>query len=422
MDTAADLSHIPFWGLPRAERHEAFRRLRALDQPVFFRENKIPFIGHGPGYYALVRHADVTEASREPAVFSSEPTANSIPDMPRWLAVYFGSMINMDDPRHARLRRIVSRAFTPRILAKMEEDLGRAAREIVDGAVREGPGDFVPQIAARLPVRVICDMMGIPAEHHDRVLRRTNTILANADSEYSGVVVDPSRPDASFGRWTTARGLVALLRAGHDLNGLARRLAAERRRRPTGDLTSMLVHGEERLTAQELGSFFILLVVAGSETTRNAIAHGLKLLTDHPGQRALLLEDFDGHIAGAVEEIVRYSSPVIQFRRTVTRDHTMNGHDYHAGDKVLLFYNSANRDEAVFRDPDVFDITRSPNPQVGFGGPGPHYCLGAHLARREITVMFRELFDRMPAIRSVDEPSYLLSNFINGVKHMSYRF
>ncbi|MEV1204866.1 cytochrome P450, partial [Microbispora rosea] len=207
MDTAADLSHIPFWGLPQAERHEAFRRLRALDHPAFFRENKIPFIGHGAGYYALVRHADVTGASRDPAVFSSEPTANSVPDMPRWLAVYFGSMINMDDPRHARLRRIVSRAFTPRILAKMEEDLGRAAREIVGEAVREGPGDFVTQIAARLPVRVICDMMGIPAEHHDRVLRRTNTILANADSEYSGVAVDPSRPDGSFGRWTTARGL-----------------------------------------------------------------------------------------------------------------------------------------------------------------------------------------------------------------------
>ncbi|WP_204055652.1 cytochrome P450 [Microbispora corallina] len=422
VDADLDLSRIPFWALPQARRHEAFRRLRRLDRPVFLAENKIPFLPQGAGYYALVRHADVTEASRNAGVFSSEPTANSIPDMPRWLAVYFGSMINMDDPRHARLRRIVSRAFTPRILAKMEEDLQRAAEEIVSRAMEEGPGDFVTQIAARLPVQVICDMMGIPPKFHDVVLRRTNTILANADSEYSGIEVDLSRPDAPMSRWTTARGLAALLRAGHGLSSLARHLAHERRRRPTGDLTSLLVNGEERLTSQELGSFFILLVVAGSETTRNAIAHGLKLLTDNPGQRALLTADFEGRIAGAVEEIVRYCSPVIQFRRTVTRDHTMNGQDYRRGDKVLLFYTSANRDEAVFDDPDVFDITRSPNPHVGFGGPGPHYCLGAHLARREITVMFRELFTRMPEIRSEGEPSYLLSNFINGVKHLGYRY
>ncbi|ETK32106.1 cytochrome P450 [Microbispora sp. ATCC PTA-5024] len=422
VDADLDLSRIPFWALPQARRHEAFRRLRRLDRPVFLTENKIPFLPQGAGYYALVRHADVTEASRNAGVFSSEPTANSIPDMPRWLAVYFGSMINMDDPRHARLRRIVSRAFTPRILAKMEEDLQRAAEEIVSRAMEEGPGDFVTQIAARLPVQVICDMMGIPPKFHDLVLRRTNTILANADSEYSGIEVDLSRPDAPMSRWTTARGLAALLRAGHGLSSLARHLAHERRRRPTGDLTSLLVNGEERLTSQELGSFFILLVVAGSETTRNAIAHGLKLLTDNPQQRALLTADFEGRIAGAVEEIVRYCSPVIQFRRTVTRDHTMNGQDYRKGDKVLLFYTSANRDEAVFDDPDVFDITRSPNPHVGFGGPGPHYCLGAHLARREITVMFRELFTRMPEIRSEGEPSYLLSNFINGVKHLGYRY
>ncbi|MEZ0076964.1 cytochrome P450 [Planotetraspora sp. GP83] len=419
---AIDLSSIPFWGLPQAERLDAFRRLRALDRPVFVKENKIPFIRHGAGYYALVRHADVSEASRNAGIFSSEPTANSIPDMPRWLAVYFGSMINMDDPRHARLRRIVSRAFTPRVLAKMEQDLQRAAEEIVGRAVKEGPGDFVTQIAARLPVQVICDMIGIPAKYHDMVLSRTNMILANADGEYSGIEVDYSRQDAPFGRWATARGLVKLLRAGHELSALAQRLGRERRRNPTGDLTSLLVNGEERLTTQELGSFFILLVVAGSETTRNAITHGLKLLTDNPGQRELLTGDFETHIGGAVEEIIRYATPVIQFRRTVTRDHSMNGQDYKKGDKVLLFYNSANRDEAVFTDPDVFDITRSPNPHVGFGGPGPHYCLGAHLARREITVMFRELFGRMPEIRSDGEPDYLLSNFVNGVKHLRYQF
>jgi cytochrome P450 len=408
-----DLSEIPFWALPQSERMAAFKRLRELDRPVFVKENRVPFVGHGPGYHALVRHADVSEASRNAGVFSSEPTANSIVDMPRWMAVYFGSMINMDDPRHARLRRIVSRAFTPRILSKMEEDLQRAATRIVGEAIEEGPGDFVTQIAARLPVQVICDMMGVPPRAHDRVLRATNIILGNSDPEYTGI-----QPELK--RWNVARGLVKLMGAGRELNHLAARLGRERRGRSTGDLTSLLVNGEESLTPQELGSFFILLVVAGSETTRNAISHGLKLLTDHPEQRALLTEDFEGRIAGAVEEIVRYSTPVIQFRRTLTRDHSMNGMDYRRGDKVLLFYNSANRDESVFTDPDAFDITRHPNPHVGFGGPGPHYCLGAHLARREITVMFRELFTRLPEIRSTGEPSYLLSNFINGVKHLPY--
>ncbi|GAT68330.1 cytochrome P450 [Planomonospora sphaerica] len=408
-----DLSEIPFWSLPQSERAAAFKRLRELDRPVFVRENKVPFVGHGPGYYALVRHADVSEASRNAGVFSSEPSANSIVDLPRWLAVYFGSMINMDDPRHARLRRIVSRAFTPRILAKMEEDLQRAATRIVDEAIAEGPGDFVTQIAARLPVQVICDMMGVPPQAHGRVLRATNIILGNSDPEYTGI-----QPELK--RWNVARGLVKLMGAGRELNHLAARLGRERRGRSTGDLTSLLVNGEESLTPQELGSFFILLVVAGSETTRNAISHGLKLLTDHPEQRALLTEDFEGRIAGAVEEIVRHSTPVIQFRRTLTRDHSMNGMDYRRGDKVLLFYNSANRDESVFADPDAFDITRHPNPHVGFGGPGPHYCLGAHLARREITVMFRELLTRLPEIRSTGEPSYLLSNFINGIKHLPY--
>ncbi|MEV4246280.1 cytochrome P450 [Streptosporangium canum] len=411
--TDVDLSEILFWARPQAERMEAFRRLRELDRPVFVRENKIPFVGHGPGYHALVRHADVSEASRNAGVFSSEPTANSVVDMPRWMAVYFGSMINMDDPRHARLRRIVSRAFTPRVLSKMEEDLQRAATRIVDEAIAEGPGDFVAQIAARLPVQVICDMMGIPPELHPRVLRATNIILGNADSEYTGI-------DPELTRWNVGRGLVKLMAAGRELNRLAARLGRRRRGDSTGDLTSMLVNGEESLTPQELGSFFILLVVAGSETTRNAISHGLKLLTDHPDQRELLVDDFDGHIPGAVDEIIRYSTPVIQFRRTVTREYEMGGQAYRKGDKVLLFYNSANRDEAVFADPDAFDITRHPNPHVGFGGPGPHYCLGAHLARREVTVMFRELLTRMPAIRAAGEPSYLLSNFINGVKHLPY--
>jgi len=257
--------------------------------------------------------------------------------------------------------------------------------------------------------------MGIPPELHPRVLRATNIILGNADSEYTGI-------DPELTRWNVGRGLVKLMAAGRELNRLAARLGRRRRGDSTGDLTSMLVNGDESLTPQELGSFFILLVVAGSETTRNAISHGLKLLTDHPDQRELLVDDFDGHIPGAVDEIIRYSTPVIQFRRTVTREYELGGQAYRKGDKVLLFYWAANRDEAVFADPYRFDIQRTAGPHVGFGGPGPHFCLGAHLARRELTVMFRELFTRIPQIRSVGEPDRLRSSFINGIKHLDCDF
>jgi cytochrome P450 len=355
----------------------------------------------------------VTEASRNAEVFSSEPCSNSVMDLPNWLAVYFGSMINMDNPRHARLRRIVSRAFTPRIIGKMEEDLAKAAAEIAGRAASEGSGDFVDLVAARLPVRVICDMMGIPDKWHDFVLQRTNVVLGYTDAEYTGI-------DPGLSRWKVAPGLLKLVRAGHQLNRLGAALAKERLAEPTGDLTSLLVSGDERLSPQELGSFFILLVVAGSETTRNAISHGLRLFTEHRDQRELLLSDFDKHIPGALEEIVRFASPVMQFRRTLTRDYEMNGVSYKKGEKVVMYYISANRDEAVFDDPDRFDITRHPNPQIGYGGPGPHYCLGAHLARREMTVMFRELFARMPRIKVTGQPDYLVSNFINGIKRMPY--
>ncbi|MGW4801516.1 cytochrome P450, partial [Nonomuraea sp. NPDC004297] len=271
---------------------------------------------------------------------------------------------------------------------------------------------------------VICDMLGIPPREHERVVRLTNIVVGYTDPEYVGNAVDYSSGAARIGRLRAARLLGTVSLAGWQLHRLAAELGRQRRATPTGDLTSALVNANvdgERLSPREFAAFFLLLVVAGNETTRTALAHGLKLLTDHPEQRELLLSDFEGRIGGAVEEIVRLSAPVLFMRRNLTRDHELNGHHLKAGDRVTLWYYSANRDESVFTDPDAFDITRSPNPHVGFGGPGPHFCLGANLARREITVMFRELFGRLPDI-TAGEPDRLLSSFINGYKRLPCTF
>jgi len=408
-----DLVSMDFWDRPEKERLADFARLREVGAPVFFPEPRIPFVRRGQGFYALVRHADVVAASRDAKTFSSEPAATS-PEPPAWLSMLLGTpMVNMDDPRHARLRRIVSRAFSPKMLSKIESDIQATATRIVDDVIAEGPRDFVEQVAARLPINVICSMMGIPERIRPYVLKRIDVM-----TEYSGV----------RGALTSRRALRLLggnLRAIMDLHRLLARLARERRERPTDDLVSALVNANvdgERLTTRELGSFFDLLLVAGNETTRNALAHGLRLLTENPAQRELLLEDFEGRIGGAIEEIVRYSSPIIQFRRTVTRDCELNGHPLRAGDKVVLFYLAANHDPEVFPDPESFDITRKPNPHVGFGGPGPHLCLGANLARMELRIMFRELFSRLPELRTVGEPVPLLSSFDNGVKSQPFTF
>src|SRR5580698_3631479 len=399
-----DLSANEFRALPLAERAASFALLRAQPGPQWFAEPEVSFAVPGPGYYALVRHADIVEASRHPEVFSSARGATNIADLPVEFNEYFGSMINMDDPRHARLRRIVSRTFTPRMIARFENDVRRAATAIVDDLLAAGPCDFVPQVAARLPLKVICDMMGVPDDQYEMVLTKTNIILSGFDPEF--ISADPDEV------------AIQLRGAGQELAELVTGLAAARAQAPADDVVSALVTANidgEQLTSAGLASFFILLVVAGNETTRTALSHALMLLTEFPEQRALLLADLEGRIGGAVEEIVRHASPVLFMRRTLTRDYTMNGQDYREGDKAVLFYYSANRDEAVFADPERFDITRSPNPHVGFGGAGPHFCLGAHLARRELTVMLRELLTRVPQI-TAGPPDRLLSSFINGIK------
>ena len=406
-----DLSRIdPLWSGPMEERLDGFSALRRHDPIRFFAEQETEYLAAGPGYWAVTRHADVVEASRRPDAFCSGEGTN-IPDLPPEFREFFGSMINMDDPRHARFRKIVSAGFTPRMMRSLEDGVASTARGIVDRVAGLGSCDFVTEVAARLPLVVICDMMGIAPERHDEVFNLSNIVLSQGDPEYIPEGANP---------------LEAFLAAGAGLSAIMQETAADRRGGDGEDLTSMLVNAEvdgERLTNEELSAFFVLLCVAGNETTRNAISWGLHYLTTNPDQRDRWMADIDGVTPTAVDEIVRMASPVIHFRRTATADGVRLGdHEFRAGEKLVLWYASANRDETVFADPDRFDVTRDPNPHVGFGGPGPHFCLGAHLARREIGVMFRELFTRLPDIHATAEPDRLRSNFVNGIKHLPCAF
>jgi cytochrome P450 len=406
MVTTADLSSQDFWALPAAERDAAFAALRSAAGPVFCPRHD------GPGFYALTRYDQVVEASRDTAVFSSEPTSVSLNDPPPAAQDLMGSMISLDDPRHARLRRIVARAFTPRMIAKAADDVARLATEIVDSLVERGPGDFVADVATPMPLQVICSMMGIPESVRPDVIEATNLVIqAVGDPDF----VAPDGAD---------RGKVLFERISY-LHWLAADLAQRRRDEPADDMVTALVSADvdgDALSDRDLGRFFALLVIAGNETTRNALSHALALFTEHPGQRDLLLADLDRRLPAAVEEVVRYATPITWMRRNVTRDVDLLGHTFQAGDRVVMYYASANRDESVFTDPYRFDITRDPNPHVGFGAPGPHFCLGAHLARREITIMLRELFSRLPGIHATADPVRQRASFVNGVTALPCAF
>jgi methyl-branched lipid omega-hydroxylase len=410
-----DLSDIEFWARPLDEREGAFRVLRRERPMPFFEEPEIPpelaaVMPQGPGYRALTRHAHVSEASRHPEIFQSGQGATSIPDMPEEMLEFFGSMINTDNPRHARLRRIVSAAFNPRMIKSIEDRIEFVANDVINRVAESGGCDFVVEVAARLPLEIICDMMGIDASDYDAVFNASNVILSNGDPEYVAEGSDP---------------LMAFMMAAQQLNLLMTDLAQTRKDNPTDDVTSALINTNidgEALTPSEVASFFILLVVAGNETTRNAISHGLLALTQYPEQRALWAADPASIAPTGVDEIVRWGTPVIWMRRTVAQDTVLGGEELRVGDKVIMFYNSANRDEDVFDDPYTFDVRRSPNPHIGFGAAGPHFCLGAHLARQEIDVMFRQLFERLPDIVASGEPDRLRSPFINGIKHLDCQF
>jgi cytochrome P450 len=409
-----NLSDMEFWKLPWADRFDAFATLRR-EMPVSKYNDLVPTgsvieLPPGDGYYALVRYRDVAEVSRNPEVFLSGPGAVSTMDLPTEMVEYFSGMISTDNPKHARLRRIVSNAFNPRNVRAIEDSIDRVADETIRRAMNSGTGDFVEDIAMPFPLEIICTMMGIPKSDYATVRHASNVILAMGDPD-----VVPAEDDQ----------ILAVLEAGATLTGIMNDLGKYRIDHPVEDITSALVHAEiesEKLTEQELASFFVLLVAAGNETTRTAIAHSLVAFSEHPDQKQRWMDDHDALSKTAVDEIVRWASPVTWMRRTLATDYTLSGHDFKANDKVLLFYNSANRDDDAFENPDVFDVGRTPNDHFGFGAPGPHFCLGAHLARREIDVVWRKLFALAPSVHATGAPAQLASSFVNGVKRLPYSF
>jgi cytochrome P450 len=406
-----DLEDLGLWTGPRSVLEDAFTSLRTERPRAFMQERDLSGQRIDDGYWALTRYADVVAVSRRPKEFCSGHGSN-IPDLPPDMTEFLGSIIAMDDPKHARIRGIVSRGFTPRYLDTLKANVETVAAGIVDEISEAGECDVVTQVTTLLPLRVIMDLLGIPRSEEKFIGDVTNIILGSTDPEYV--------PDQS------PRGVrIALMGAAEGLATMVRELAQDRVANPRDDLTTALVAAEheENLTPQELASFFILLVGAGNETTRNAITHGLLALTQHPAEKQRWQADLDGLTPSAVEEIVRWASPVLHMRRTVTADGVRLGdQEFSAGDKVVVWYYSANRDTEVFEDPFAFDITRRPNEHLGFGAPGPHFCLGAHLARREITIAMRELLRRLPDIHTVGEPEFLRANFVHGIKHLKAEY
>jgi cholest-4-en-3-one 26-monooxygenase len=379
--------------------HEAFRVLRA-EAPVYFH----PEPG-GRGFWAITKYADVVTISKDPATFSSWRGGTNIPDYPREnLEVIRMLIVNMDPPMHTKFRRLTSTGFTPRMIARMEEYIRRAARKIVDDVIEEGRCDFVTRVAAELPLVVIADIMGVPQEDRHKVFDWSNRLIGFDDPEFQ-----TSLEDATI--------------AASEIWAYANELAEGRKGQEGKDLVTVLINAEidgEQLTEMEFDAFFLLLAVAGNETTRNLISGGMLALFDHPEQHARLLAE-PALLPTAVEEMLRWVTPVIHFRRTATRDVELRGQTIREGDKVVLYYSSANRDEEVFAQPDVFDVARQPNEHLAFG-IGQHSCLGLNLARLEIRVMFEEILRRMPKLELDGPVRRLRSNFINGVKEIPVRF
>ena len=379
--------------------HDVFRRMRA-ESPVCF--NAEP---GGPGFWAVTKYADVVSISKDPKTFSSARGGTNINDLaPADLSTVQLLMVNMDPPKHNKFRNLVSRGFTPRMIARLEPMIRAAAKRTVDAVATRGECDFVRSLAGELPLIIIADLMGIPQDDRSKVFDWSNRLIGFDDPEFQTSLED---------------GKVAAM----ELWMYANQLADTRRKDPGTDLTSILLQSSvdgESLSELEFDTFFLMLAVAGNETTRNAISGGMLALIQHPEQRQRLIDD-PALIPSAVEEILRWVTPVIHFRRTATRDVELRGQLIRENDKVVIFYPSANRDEEVFPDPFAFDVGRTPNEHLSFG-VGQHFCLGASLARLELKIIFEELLARLPDLELTGEIRRLRSNFINGIKQMPVRF
>ena len=406
----ADLSSRAFWSQTAAEREKTYAVLRA-ERPVTWHQPVEDMLMKDPndqGFWAVVRHADLVEVTKRHEDFISGEGI-VMESMPQELLDSGQGFIAMDPPRHTKIRRLLSSAFTPKQIRRIDDQIQANARRIVDDIATRGEVDFVPEVAALVPMHNICDMMGI--DEADR------TKMAY-EAQFAGGWNDP---ELMGDQEPLGRLFEAMLYLGE----LAGRYIAERRRNPGEDLLSNLVQAEvdgERLTDDEIMSFFGLLTIAGNDTTRQSTSHAMKALTDFPEQKAWLMEDLDGRLKGAVEEMVRWATPIMTFRRTASRDCELNGQQITHGDKVVMFYASANWDTEVFDAPERFDLSRNPNPHVSFGGGGIHHCLGNQLARQQLAAIYRELLTRLPDIEVAGEPSYTVSTFFHGVNHLPVRF
>lgn len=387
----------------RQEHHEMFRVLRSED-PVHWHAEP-----NGPGFWNVVNHADLITVNRNTELFSSETGGISIPDIdqrgdsggvdPRGLM-----MLYMDPPKHTRYRLLVNKGFTPRMINLIEQYLRYRSILIVDNVIERGECDFVVDLAAELPLQAIAEIMGVPQEDRTLLFDWSNRMIGIDDPEYAG-----------------DEGATASM----ELFAYVDQLAKERASDPRDDIVTKLINAEvegDKLSDLEFDMFMMLLTVAGNETTRNATAHGMYALLTHPDQLAWLLADIDGRLPTAVEEILRWATPVLHFRRTATAATTIGGKAVAAGDKVVMWHISANRDESVFADPFMFDLSRTPNEHVAFGGGGAHYCLGANLAKMELHLIFREILTRIAAPVLAGPPARLRSNFIGGIKHLPITF
>jgi cholest-4-en-3-one 26-monooxygenase len=382
--------------------HEQFAWLRA-HAPVFW--HAYGGAPDWPGFWAVTRHDDIEEVSRHPEIFSSARRTNNFHEWPEEVILRRRSgLLDADPPQHTRLRGLVNRGFTPRMIGRLEDRITEICSGLLDEVAREREVDFVADIAAPLPVQVIGELVGAPPEDRGRLYELTNLMTGIGDPEVSS-------PEG-------------FNKAAAEMYAYAAGLAEQRKRQPRDDIVTRLLQPDDEkdeLTDQEFGLFFILLILGGNETTRNAAAGGMLAFFRHPDQWQRLLAN-TALIPAAAEEMVRWVSPINMFRRTATCDTKLAGQEIAEGDKVVMFFTSANRDEDVFAAPQEFDIGRDPNPHLGFGGGGPHYCLGRHLAALELRILLRAIAERMPSITLTGEVARLRSNSINGIKHMPVRY